>query len=116
MPEQLIIAGVRQDAADGATFDVTEPATGQVLTQVAKAGTADVDAALAIAHKAFNDGRGAWARTSGTLRGRVLQRVAELLREREDLFANAEARGAGFRVGAVEGAAGDAHGSILPVT
>jgi len=129
VPEQLIIAGVRRDAADGATFDVTEPATGQVLTQVAKAGTADVDAALAAAHAAFNDGRGAWARTSGTLRGRVLQRVAELLREREDLFATAEARGAGHPIGDARwevgaaagtfeyyaGAANKHFGSVVPV-
>ena len=83
MPEGLIISGERREAADGATFDIFEPATGQVLTSVSRAGTADVDAALAAAHRAFDDGRGAWARTNATERGRVLQRVAQSIRERD---------------------------------
>jgi acyl-CoA reductase-like NAD-dependent aldehyde dehydrogenase len=112
MAEQLIIGGVRRDAADGATFDVTEPATGQVLAQVAKAGPADVDAALAVAHAAFADGRGTWARTNATARGRVLHRVAELLREREDLFATTEARGAGHPIGDARWEVGAAAGTF----
>ena len=80
MAEQLIIAGERKDAVEGATFTVTEPATGLVLAEIAKAGVADVDLALTAAHAAFNDGRGTWARTNATQRGRVLYRVAELLR------------------------------------
>ena len=129
MPEQLIIAGERRDAKDGATFTVVEPATGAVLETVAKAGGADVEAALANAHATFADGRGAWARTSATERGRVLQRVAEVLRSREDLFATAEARGAGqpigdarWEVGAAAatfeyyaGAANKHFGSVIPV-
>lgn len=129
MAEQLIIAGERRDAADGATFEVTEPATGAVLTTVAQAGPADVDAALAIAHRAFNDGRGTWARTNATERGRVLLKVSQLLREREDALATAEARGAGhpmgdarWEVGAAAGtfeyyagAANKHFGSVVPV-
>ncbi|MBX3284313.1 MAG: aldehyde dehydrogenase [Actinobacteria bacterium] len=112
MAEQLIIGGVRREASDGATFDVTEPATGQVLTQVAKAGPADVDAALVAAHAAFADGRGTWARTNATARGRVLHRVAELLREREDLFATTEARGAGHPIGDARWEVGAAAGTF----
>lgn len=112
MAEQLIIAGQRQDAADGATFDVVEPASGGVLTQVAKAGPVDVDRALAAAHAAFADGRGTWARTSATERGRVLQRVAALLREREDLFATTEARGAGHPIGDARWEVGAAAGTF----
>ncbi|MCB0970448.1 MAG: aldehyde dehydrogenase [Acidimicrobiales bacterium] len=112
MPEQLIIAGERTDAADGATFTVTEPATGAPLAEVAKAGVADVDRALAAAHAAFADGRGSWARTSATERGRVLQRVAELLREREDLLATAEARGAGHPIGSARWEVGAAAGTF----
>ena len=112
MAEQLMIAGVRQDAADGATFTVTEPATGRPLAEVAKAGTVDVDRALTIAHAAFDDGRGTWARTNATARGRVLHRVAELLREREDLFATAEARGAGHPIGDARWEVGAAAGTF----
>ena len=129
MAEQLIIAGSRQDAADGATFTVTEPATGTSLAEVARAGLADVDAALTAAHAAFADGRGGWARTSATERGRVLHRVADLLRARIEVFATAEARNAGHPIGdarwEVEAAAGtfeyyagaaNKHlGSVVPV-
>lgn len=129
MSEQLIIAGERQPARSGETFDVIEPATGAVLTEVAKAGTEDVEAALAAAHRAFNDGRGTWARTSATERGRVLHRVAALIREREDLLATTEARGAGHPIGDARwevgaaaatfeyyaGAANKHLGSVVPV-
>ena len=129
MAEQLIIGGTRRDAGDGATFTVTEPATAQPLAEVAKAGLADVDAALACAHAAFADGRGAWARTNATERGRVLHRVAEAIRANEDALATAEARGAGhpisdarWEVGAAAGtfeyyagAANKHFGSVIPV-
>ncbi len=112
MAEQLIIAGTRRDAADGATFTVVEPATGAPLAEIAQAGPADVDAALAAADAAFADGRGTWARTSATERGRVLHRVAELLREREDAFAMAEARGAGHPIGDARWEVGAAAGTF----
>jgi acyl-CoA reductase-like NAD-dependent aldehyde dehydrogenase len=112
MAEQLIIAGTRREAADGATFTVVEPATGQPLAEVAKAGPADVDAALAAAHAAFADGRGTWARTNATERGRVLMKVAELIREREDLLANAEARNAGHPIGDARWEVGAAAGTF----
>ena len=54
MVQQLIVAGERRDAVDGETFAVTDPSTGEVLTEVAKAGPADVDAAVAVAHAAFH--------------------------------------------------------------
>ena len=129
MAEQLIIAGERREAADGATFTVTEPGTGRELATVAKAGLADVDAALASAHSAFADGRGTWARTSATERGRVLYRVAELIRDRADLLATTEVRGAGHPIGDARwevgaaagtfeyyaGAANKHFGSVVPV-
>lgn len=112
MTEQLIIAGERRDAAEGETFTVIEPATGAPLAEVAKASAVDVDLALAAAHAAFADGRGTWARTSATERGRVLHRVAELLREREDLFATTEARGAGHPIGDARWEVGAAAGTF----
>jgi acyl-CoA reductase-like NAD-dependent aldehyde dehydrogenase len=112
MTEQLIIAGERRDAAEGATFTVTEPATGKPLADVAKASAVDVDVALAAATTAFNDGRGTWARTSGTERGRVLLKVSQLIREREDLLATAEARGAGHPIGDARWEVGAASGTF----
>ncbi len=57
MPELLLVAGERRDAVDGATFTVIDPSTGESPGDVAKAGIADVDAALAVATPAFDDGR-----------------------------------------------------------
>ncbi len=93
----LVVAGVKTPAADGATFDVAEPATGARLTTVSQAGKADLDAALSAASDEFETG--AWRRTNATARGRVLYRVAELLRERAEDFAVAEARNGGHPIG-----------------
>ena len=53
------IAGSRRRGGSGETFDVTDPATGQTVEQVALAGPADVDAAVAAARAAFPDWSGA---------------------------------------------------------
>ncbi|MFD5539898.1 aldehyde dehydrogenase family protein, partial [Streptomyces sp. NPDC127079] len=55
-PGRLFIGGQWRDAADGARTDVTDPATGQVVTTVAEAGAADVDAAVRAAREAFDAG------------------------------------------------------------
>ena len=105
---QLLIGGRTADAKDGETMTVREPATGGDLATVARAGTADVDAAVATATEAFESG--VWAGMNATARGRVLHRAAELLRERAELFATTEARNAGKPIGdarwEVEAAAG----------
>ncbi len=98
-PELLVVAGERRAAADGATTTVLAPATGEPRAEVAKAGPADVETALAAADAAFDDGRGPWPSTSATERGRVLGRVAELIRSRADDLAETEAVGAGHPIG-----------------
>lgn len=85
-PGQLFIGGQWREAADGARTEVTDPATGQVITTVAEAGAADVDDAVRAARAAFDAGE--WSGLSGRERGRVLHRVAELIRENaEDIAA-----------------------------
>jgi acyl-CoA reductase-like NAD-dependent aldehyde dehydrogenase len=46
-------------ARDGQTFDCISPVDGRLLTQVARCGQADIDAAVAAARAAFEDRR--WA-------------------------------------------------------
>jgi len=87
---ELIVAGVRRPAADGATFTTYNPATGKPLAEVAQAGRADLDDALDAAQAGFADGSGEWASTSATERGKVLARAAQLIRERADEFAETE--------------------------
>jgi len=80
---QLFIDGRWVDAADGATFATHDPATDMHLADVALAGTADVDRAVAAARAAFP----AWAARPGAERGRFLFRLARLLQERAREFA-----------------------------
>jgi acyl-CoA reductase-like NAD-dependent aldehyde dehydrogenase len=91
--EQLLIGGRRSAGREGRTFAVNEPATGEPMAEVAEATTADVDQALGVALRAFEEGP--WPRTPATVRGRVLARAAALLRERAESFAEVEARNAG---------------------
>ncbi|MFD9125899.1 aldehyde dehydrogenase [Kitasatospora sp. NPDC059571] len=76
------------DGADepgsGAAFKVVSPRDGQVLVEVADAGTDEVDAAVAAARRAFDTGP--WPRLAPADRGRILLRIADLLEEhRADL-------------------------------
>ena len=96
-PYQLVIGGQRVDAADGATFDVGDPSVGERLATIAKAGTVDVDLAVAAALREFEEGT--WRRTNATQRGKVLLRVSQLLRERAEDFAVAESRNSGHPIG-----------------
>ncbi|MDC0766594.1 aldehyde dehydrogenase [Streptomyces sp. HD] len=72
------------DGADepgaGGTFAAVSPRDGQVLAQVADGGTAEVDAAVAAARRAFD--AGPWPRLAPVERGRILLRIADLLEER----------------------------------
>jgi acyl-CoA reductase-like NAD-dependent aldehyde dehydrogenase len=95
--ELLLVGGQRREARHGATFSVHEPATGEVLADVAQAGPEDVDDTLAVAARAFTDGE--WPRMPAGERGRVLLRAAALLRERAEEFAEVEARNAGKPIG-----------------
>ncbi|MFF7639630.1 aldehyde dehydrogenase family protein [Streptomyces canus] len=73
------------EGGSGAAFAAVSPRDGQVLAQVADAGTAEVDAAVAAARRAFDTGP--WPRLAPAERGRVLLRIAELLEEQRDKLA-----------------------------
>src|SRR3954470_13325124 len=77
---RLFIGGGWRDASDGAVTDVVNPATGTVAATAAKGTTADIDAAVAAARAAFEDGR--WSGLSGRERSRILARASQLIRER----------------------------------
>ena len=87
-PGRLFVGGQWREAADGARTEVVDPSRGAVVTTVAEAGAADVDAAVRAAREAFDGG--AWSGLSGRERGRILHRVAELIRENADELARLE--------------------------
>jgi acyl-CoA reductase-like NAD-dependent aldehyde dehydrogenase len=91
--ELLIVGGERRPAAEGKTFTVVEPGTGDPMAEVAEAGPEDARRAVDTAVRAFDEGP--WPRTSATERGRVLLRASVLVRERLEDLAALEARNGG---------------------
>ena len=75
---QLFIDGQWGAAADGRTLPVANPATGQTIGQVAHAGRADLERAVAAAVRGFDT----WRRMAPIERARILRKAAALLRER----------------------------------
>lgn len=81
---RAFIGGRRVAASDGETFDCVSPLDGRVLTAVARGRQAEVDAAVASARQAFEDGR--WAHKSPAQRKKVLLRFSEkILAAKEEL-------------------------------
>ena len=76
---QAFIGGRFVDAVSGETFESVNPATGEVLAQVAACDAPDVDRAVAAARRAFETGT--WSRAAPSHRKGVLLRLAELIRE-----------------------------------
>jgi len=74
----------------GKAFDTINPATGEVLTQVAEASEKDVDRAVAAARKAFEDTAGPWRKMSASERGKVLWRIGDLIEKNIDELAELE--------------------------
>ncbi len=87
-PGKLFINGEWRESSDGQRRDVINPATGEVVSSIAWATTADVDAAVAAARAAFD--KGEWSGLSGRERSRILLRVSQIMRERSDELAYAE--------------------------
>ncbi|MDO9407751.1 aldehyde dehydrogenase family protein [Patulibacter sp.] len=76
---RLLIDGDRVDAAEGATFDVFNPATGELLAKVAEARAEDVDRAVKAARRAFESGP--WRDMKPAERARVIWKLGDLLLE-----------------------------------
>jgi len=93
LPSQAFIDGRSVPSASGRTFQTTNPATGEVLGQVAACDTQDVDTAVAAAKAAFADGR--WHKRSPNERKQVLLRFAALLEEHADELAVMESLDSG---------------------
>lgn len=87
-PMKLFIGGEWQPAADGATFPTYNPANGEVLAEVARAGAQDVDRAVAAARQAFESGP--WGKMSADDRGRLLWKLADLIEAHADELAELE--------------------------
>jgi betaine-aldehyde dehydrogenase len=74
---QMLIDGEWVSAASGRKFEVTDPATGQAIADVADGAAADVDRAVGAARRAFDGG---WRDVTAQERGHILFRLAEKVR------------------------------------
>lgn len=80
-PTQAFVDGGFRSAQSGKTFESVNPATGEVLAQVAACDAADVDFAVTKAREAFDDGR--WSRLHPSERKGVLIRLAKLIKRNQ---------------------------------
>ena len=85
-PDKLFIDGEFVDALDGSTFVDLNPHDGSALGDVAQAGGADVDRAVAAARRAFP----AWSRMAAAERGRLLLKLADAIESHAEELARLE--------------------------
>jgi len=93
--ENLLIDGERVPAAEGATFETVNPASGEVFRTVAQAGPEDADRAVRAAARAFED----WGVRTPVQRAKILHRWADLIEEHADELALIETRDMGMAIG-----------------
>ncbi|MCS0628221.1 aldehyde dehydrogenase family protein [Telluria mixta] len=91
MQTQLFINGKFVPAEDGATLPVLNPHDNSVIANVAMAGKADIDKAVAAAKKAFPK----WARMAAMDRGRLLLKLADAIEANADELARLESMDTG---------------------
>jgi len=87
-PRKMLIDGKWVSSISGKNFPTYNPATGEVLAQVAEGDKQDVDAAVKAARKAFESGP--WSRMSATQRGKLIWKLGDLLEQNVEQFAMLE--------------------------
>ncbi len=83
-----LIDGRWRDSVSGSTFETINPATEEVIADVAEGGPEDVDLAVKAARKAFDSGP--WSKMDARDRGRLMSKLADLVEENLDELAELE--------------------------
>lgn len=78
-PARMLIGGSWEEAGDGRTIDVEDPATGQVFASVPAGTAADVDRAVISARAAFESA--SWARMRPLDRGKIIEAIARKIED-----------------------------------
>ena len=124
---QLFVDGEFVASSGSALRSVIDPATREVVAEVPDATAEDVEGAVAAARRAFDDSD--WPRTPAVERGRILLKLAELVRQRAEELAALETRNTGKPIVESEfdlsdvaacfeyygGLATKIHGEVVPV-
>ena len=87
-PRKMMINGQWVDSISGKTFPTYDPATGKVLAQVAEGAAEDIAVAVSAARRAFD--QGPWRRLTSSERGRLIWKLADLLEQNLEEFAQLE--------------------------
>ncbi len=85
---KLWINGQWRTARLGETFEVYDPATGEIIAHCAAGDKADIDAAVHAARQAFESGP--WSRMTPSERGRLIWKLGDLVEEHGDELAELE--------------------------
>src|SRR5450432_1037210 len=85
---KMLINGQWVEAASGKTFPTYNPATGEVLARVAEGDREDIDRAVKAARAAFETGP--WSKISPSERGRMIWKIADLIEQHLEEFAQLE--------------------------
>ena len=86
-PKKLLIGGQWVDALSGKTFDSVNPATGQVIAQIAEGAAEDVDRAVDAARKAFE---GPWSKMKPFERQELMLNIIDVFERSFDDLAKLE--------------------------
>src|SRR5512145_1601303 len=100
---QIFVGGAWRAPASGETYQTINPATEEPSAEVGKGDERDVDAAVAAARRAFDEGP--WPRMSAHERGRLVWRLGDLISANLDEMARLESLNTGktlFDSGKVE--------------
>lgn len=84
-PQRLLIGGRWVESSSGKTFPTYDPSTGKKLADVAHGTAADIDAAVAAARQAFDEG--SWVRMRPNTREELLFAISQKIQEWADDFA-----------------------------
>src|SRR5436309_13235433 len=126
-PHRLYINGEFVEPRGRARIDVIDPSSSEVIAQVPDASEDDVDRAVRAARAAFDEGP--WKDSTAQDRGRVLFKLADIVRSRASELAELETRNTGKPIAEAEFDIGDVatcfeyygglatkiHGDVIPV-
>ncbi len=87
-PRKMFINNQWVDSASGKTFPSYNPATGEVLAQVAEGDREDINRAVKAARKAFDSGP--WSEMTASERGRLIWKLGDLLEKHQEEFSQLE--------------------------
>src|SRR5690625_1753757 len=97
------INGAARESATGETFDVLDPTTNATYVRAAAGQGADIDAAVASARAAFEEGP--WPRMKNRERARVLNRIADAVQDQDQALAAMESFDTGLPITQARGQA-----------